>query len=156
MKGQKLIQFFLTLQLKLLKTIQFCRDLPKKVNMGCNFNRLDRNREILVAMARINILPWKFSGQGQAVDSGAVSNLRRKVWIATLAGSALYALYIDMSLLVTVLDGVQNIRRYDQFGMHILRAFISTTFSYWAYKLFVKHPEEHRMLYSFTQTNPGE
>ena len=125
------------------------------MDMNRKFNRLDMNRKILVAMAKINILPWNFDRQGHTADARPTSTLKWRIWIGTLTLSALYALYIDMTLLYTIFLGLDEIR-LDQFGIHILRAFISTLFSYWAYEVFVKHPEMHAKLYNFTQPNPGE
>ena len=125
--------------------------------MGPEWNRLEMNRKMLAFMGKINILPWKFSRHDQFVEQRqSTSKLRWGIWISTFALAVVYTVYIDMALLHTVFTQLNHMERYDQFGLHMLRALVATTFSYWAYQLFVAHPEEHVILYNWTQPHPGK
>ena len=71
-----------------------------------------------------------------------------------LTFAILYTVYIDLKLLHSVLGGFVN-ESYYIFGVHLTRSMLATTFSHWAYELFVAHGAENEILYNFTQQSPG-
>ena len=116
-------------------------------------NRIKLNQLILQLNGSLNIYPWRFEQKGEC----AVSRKAFLPWLGfriQLILFTFYAAYIDLVLLQKVFRGLDN-AKYDMFGMHLLRALVGTTFSYWAYELFVRHSEEHAILYNFTQLSPG-
>ena len=118
-----------------------------------NLNRIKLNQLILQLNGTLNIYPWRFEQKGEC----AVSRQAFLPWLGfriQLILFTFYAAYIDLTLVRTVFRGLDN-AKYDMFGMHLLRALLATTFCYWAYEFFVKHSEEHEMLYNFTQLSPG-
>ena len=115
---------------------------------------IDINRRMLQVNGTLNLYPWKFESGGMVAVS-KTSRLRSFGFKIQLVFAALYAVYIDLTLVLTMMGGLRNVR-YHIFGMHLMRSLLSTTFSYWAYKLFVANATDHELLYNFTQQSPGK
>ena len=105
-------------------------------------------------MSAIGLLPRRFELNGKMV-LGSEPKLRWTFWVLNFCLCILYVCYINITLGYTALTGLYGVR-YDQLGVHILRALITTCFSYWMYEFFVKFPGNHKLLYNFTQANPGK
>ena len=58
-------------------------------------------------------------------------------------------------LIITVSGGLETIEHH-QLGIHLTRAMLSATFSFWAYQMFVVYPDECAVLYKFAQSSPGK
>ena len=116
-------------------------------------DRIEINRRILQLNGKIYLYPWTFKSHGMVAVSKSFG-LRSFGFIIQFISSALYAVYIDLVLIRTVLGGFKTVS-YDIFGLHLMRGLLSTTFSYWAYELFIAHATEHEILYNFVQPNPG-
>ena len=117
-------------------------------------DRMDFNRKLLQIAARFGFIPSKFYFNGKKIHSH-VSKFRQGFWISALALSIVCGIYMNVTLLHVVLDRTHPLNYY-HFGVHIIRGLTAFTFSYWAYKLFVAHREEHEILYAFIHTNPGK
>ena len=114
-------------------------------------DRIQVNRRILQLNGRLNLYPWRFESRGKLVVC-KTTILRSLGFKIELSFAALYAVYINLTLLRTVLAGTD---RYDVFGFLMLRALVSTAASYWAYEFFIAKASEHEILYNFTQLSPG-
>ena len=125
----------------------------KMANSKITRDRIDFNRRLLRIAASCGFLPLNFRSDGRQITH-EISKLRRILWISTLAVSIMYGVYINITLLHTVIDRSHR-SNYYQLGLHVIRG-LSASFSYWAYKLFLTHRAEHKILYSFIHTNLGE
>ena len=116
-------------------------------------DRIELNRRIMQLNSKLNLYPWRFESGG-SVAICETTPLRSFGFKVQLVLAILYAVYVDIKLLRAVLAGLDD-ARYTKFGIHLARALLGTTLSYWAYKFFVEHGTEHEMLYNFTQQSPG-
>lgn len=114
-------------------------------------NSVELNRRFLTLMGRLNVLPCAFELQGKRIR-GRVSRLRFICWKIQLALSILYALYINMTLVVNATPGLDGVDKFD-LGTHLTRAMVSASWSYWAYQVFVACFADQGMLYEFAQWN---
>ena len=115
--------------------------------------KLEVNRRIFKLMGNLNMIPWNFVHRGLKATAAA-SKLRWNAWLLTFALCLVYTVYINVTLMQTLMHGLRN-ARYDQLGVHLLRSLMSTSFTYWAHEFFVAHSEKHEMLYNYVQANPG-
>ena len=117
-------------------------------------NRIQLNRRILTAMGALSVLPCSFELHGKRMNR-RISWLRSTCWNCQLLLSFLYALYINVRLVISVTRRLDTIEHH-QLGIHLTRAMLSANFSYWAYQIFVVYLDEQIILYDFAQSNPGE
>ena len=105
-------------------------------------------------MTKLGVIPCTFE-QGKKWISDEISAARFTVWKVLLLASLLYSLSINTTLILAFLVASQ----YDghiSLGIHIARALLSATFTFWAYELFLADRPGMILLYNFVQTNPGE
>ena len=119
------------------------------------YDPIELNQKIFMFVSNYcNMIPWKFENHGKAVKSPhRVWSIRWTLWILTFGLSILYAFYINITLLHTFTHGLKTVR-YDQLGVHMVRALLSASLTYWAHE-FLAHSEDHQLLYNFVQSNPG-
>ena len=122
--------------------------------MKTHFDSVDINTSVFQYLSAVNIIPWKFGPAGKSV-LGRIPTLRWAMWVLTFSTCTLYAFYVDVTLVHMALHGMRQTEYY-QLGAHILQALLTSTFSYWAFELFLRFSGNHKLLYNFTQTSPGE
>ena len=123
-------------------------------DLTMRFDRIDFNRRILQLNGNLMIYPWKFlsSGSFAVARKGMIPLI---LFYIQLALHGLYILYIQYTLLRTVVHGVDT-RRYEVFGVLLMRCIAATTFAYLGYEIFVAHAGGHELLYNFVQLSPGK
>ena len=126
-------------------------EIPRKAGMNVPANRVEFNRRIPTVMGSFNWLPCAFELEGKRMN-GSVSKLRWTCWKLQLGLSILYALYINLTLVINVSRGIDTMDHL-LLGMHLTRAMFSATFSYWAYQMFIVHFSGLAMLYEWAQSS---
>ena len=101
-------------------------------------------------MAKLRVLPCKFENHGKHVSVHG----HQIFWKIQLLVSALYVLYMNVALLVSLLDASGE-SDHQNLGLHINRGLLSATFTFWAYELFVANGHEMSLLYNFAQSSLG-
>ena len=115
---------------------------------------MELNRRVLCLMSSLGVIPCEFEEDGRII-SGNISKARFTFWKILLFISILYSLYINITLILSVLIASDS-EGHQSLGIHINRALLSAAFSFWAYELFVVNREGLILLYNFAQTNAGE
>ena len=119
-----------------------------------SFDRIDFNRWILQLNGNLIIYPWKFLSTG-SFTVHRTGILPLVLFQIQLALCGLYILYIQYTLLQTVVHGVDT-TRYEVFVVLLMRCMSATTFAYLGYQIFVVHAVGHELLYNFVQLSPGK
>ena len=86
--------------------------------------------------------------------TGKVSRLRKVIWTIQLWLAILYAVFINLTLVINAIRGLESADKLN-LGTHLTRAMFSANFSYWAYQIFALNFADEAVLYNFVQTNPG-
>ena len=117
-------------------------------------NHMEFNRKILSFVSRLGLIPFNFE-QGGTRISGRVSKVGFFFFKILLFLSIVYSVYISVMLILSLLIA-SEFDGHGSLGVHINRAFLTSTMSFWAYEIYLVKREGHNLLYNSVQTSQGE